>query len=285
LRSIDATKAYSLHPPVSFAVSTFVLLFGPTEEKFVNFRGVVGNPLIEKLRAFVPFAEEDLRLLDELVVAEREVEARTDIIQEGDKPSDVHLVMSGFACRYKVLPGGKRNIMAYLIPGDFCDLHVFVLNEMDHSLATLSPCRVVAIPRARILQLLERPAIAKAFWIAALVDEATLREWLVNIGSRPAEERIAHLLCEMLLRLRAVGLANGDRYELPLTQTDLADTMGMSSVHMNRVLQQLRSEKLIEFQQHNLVILDFERLRKFGNFNPNYLHLTQRALAANGNGV
>lgn len=251
----------------------------------MNARGVVGNPLTEKLRAFVRFSQKDVQLLDELIVADREVGARTDIIQEGDKPSDVHLVISGFACRYKLMPGGKRHIMAYLIAGDFCDLHVFVLNEMDHSLATLSPCRIVDIPRARILQLLERPAIAKAFWIAALVDEATLREWLVNIGSRPAEERVGHLLCEMLLRLRAVGLANGDHYELPLTQNDLAETMGLSGVHMNRVLQELRRQGLIELKGKQLVILDFERLRKFSSFNPNYLHLTQRALSANGNGA
>ena len=106
------------------------------------------------------------------------------------------------------------------------------------------------------------------------MDEATLREWLVNVGSRPAEQRLAHLLCELLLRLRAVGLTDGDEYELPLTQTDLADTMGMSNVHMNRVLQKLRSEGLIELKSQNLVILDFERLKEFGSFDPNYLHLT-----------
>lgn len=242
----------------------------------MNAKGVLGNPLVRKMRAFARFSDDDLRTLDDLVVSVRDVEARTDLIQEGDKPSDVYLVMEGFACRYKVLPGGKRHIMAYLVPGDFCDLHVFILNEMDHSLATLSPCRIVDIPRTRILELIERPAIARAFWVAALVDEATLREWLVNIGSRPAEERIAHLLCELHLRLKAVGLANGDRYELPLTQNDLADTMGMSGVHMNRVLQHLRADGLIELKGKNLVILDLERLKAFGGFNPNYLHLLQR---------
>lgn len=120
--------------------------------------------------------------------------------------------------------------------------------------------------------------------VAALVDEATLREWLVNIGGRPAEERIGHLLCELLLRLRAVGLANGDHYELPLTQNDLAETMGLSNVHTNRVLQELRRQGLIELKSKQLVILDFERLKEFSSFNPNYLHLTQRALSTNGNG-
>jgi CRP-like cAMP-binding protein len=244
----------------------------------VNSRGsAVTNPLVRKLAAFDRLSDDDYRLLDELVLNVRQVPARIDLIQEGDKPSDVHLVMEGFACRYKVLPDGKRHIMAYLVPGDFCDLHVFILDEMDHSLGTLSPCRIVDIPRARILELTERPAIARALWIAAMVDEATLREWLVNIGGRPAEERVAHLLCELLLRLRAVGLADGDKYVLPITQQDLADTMGLSNVHMNRVIQRLRAEKLITLKRQNLVILDMERLQELASFNPNYLHLTQVA--------
>ena len=242
----------------------------------MNSKGVLGIPLVRKLQAFAALSDTDRRMLDELIVHERDLLPGTDLIKEGDRPSDVHLVTEGFACRYKELPDGKRHIMAYLVPGDFCDLHVFVLREMDHSLGTLSRCRVVDIPRVQILELLERPAIARAFWVAALVDEATLREWLVNIGSRPAEQRIAHLLCELLLRLRAVGFANGDRYELPLTQQDLADTMGMSSVHMNRVLQHLRADNLIELKGKNLVIPDLERLKAFGGFNPNYLHLTQK---------
>lgn len=247
----------------------------------MNSGGTISNPLVRKLRAFARLSDDDLRVLDELVTHVRKVEPRTDLIREGEKPSDVHLVIDGFACRYKISPGGKRHIMAYLVPGDFCDLHVFVLNEMDHSVATLSACRIVDISRARILELTERSAIARAFWVAALVDEATLREWLVNIGSRPAEERTGHLLCELLLRLRAVGLANGDHYELPLTQNDLAETMGLSGVHMNRVLQELRRAGLIELKSKRLVILDFERLQQFSSFNPNYLHLTQRALSAN----
>jgi CRP-like cAMP-binding protein len=240
----------------------------------VNSTGAI-NPLARKLGSFARLSGDDFRVLDELVTVVRQIPARTDLIQEGGKPSNVYLVMEGFACRYKVLPDGKRHIMAYLVPGDFCDLHVFVLNEMDHSLGTLSPCRVVEIPRERILGLIERPALARAMWVASLVDEATLREWLVNIGSRSAEERVAHLLCELLFRLRAVGLANGDSYELPITQGELADTMGLSNVHMNRVIQQLRAENLITLKGKNLVILDIERLKTFSDFNPNYLHLTQ----------
>lgn len=236
----------------------------------------VDNPLIRKLRVFAELPEDDCRLLNGLILNQRVVPAGTDLIHEGDKPSDVYLILEGFACRYKTLPTGQRHIMAYLIPGDFCDLHVFVLREMDHSLAALSDCVVVDIPRPRILEMLERPAIARAMWVAALVDEATLREWLVNLGGREATERVAHLLCELLHRLRVVGLANGGSYDLPLTQRELADTMGMSDVHMNRVLQRLRQEGLITFKGGALSIADAEKLAAFSGFDPNYLHLQQR---------
>ena len=234
------------------------------------------NLLTRKLEAFAPLPEADRRLLDDVVRGPREVGARRDLIREADRAENVQLILEGFACRYKILPDGRRHIMAYLIPGDFCDLHVFILRAMDHGIATLSPCRVVAIPRARILELMERPAIARAIWWATLVDEATLREWLVNIGARSAEHRVAHLLCELLLRLETVGLTSDGRYELPLTQAEIADTMGLSHVHVNRVLQRLRAEELITLKSGALVILDVPRLKEFSGFNPNYLHLAER---------
>ena len=167
--------------------------------------------------------------------------------------------------------------MAYLVPGDLCDLHVFILKKMDHSIGTLSVCRVVDIPRNRILEMLERPAIAQALWWSALVDEATLREWLVNIGRRPAEQRVGHLLCELLMRLQTVGLANGTSYELPITQSDVAETMGLTLVHVNRVLQRLRARNLITLGYKRLVINDVAALKAFSEFNPNYLHLDENA--------
>ena len=233
----------------------------------------MANLLTRKLEAFAPLPEADKRLLDAVIREARDVGPREDLIREGDAPSDVRLILAGFACRYKRLAGGRRQIMAYLVPGDFCDLHVFILKAMDHTIATLSPCRVVDIPRPRILEMTERPALGRALWWAALVDEATLREWLVNIGARPAEQRVAHLLCELLLRLRTVGLANGDSYELPITQAELADTVGLTNVHVNRVLQRLRGDGLITLRGKHLVILDVERLNAFSGFTPNYLHL------------
>ena len=230
------------------------------------------NALVRKMEGYTPLDADDRRLLLSMSRNSRKVAAHTDLAREGDKPNSVHLILDGFACRYKFTAEGNRQIMAYLLPGDFCDLHVFVLRQMDHSIGSLSPCTVVDIPHESIRALLQRPTLSLALWCAALVDAAVLREWLVNIGQRPARQRLAHVLCELLLRLRIVGLADKS-YELPLSQKDLADTIGVSNVHLNRVLQELRREDLISWQDDLLVIKDIDRLMLYCGFNPNYLHL------------
>lgn len=231
------------------------------------------NLLSRKLQNFVTLDQSDLDLLDRVVQRTRIVPADRDLISEGDKPSDVHLILRGFACRYKILRNGGRQIMAYLVPGDLCDLHVFLLDHMDHSLGTLSECEVVDLPRATIVEMLDRPAIARALLLSTMVDEGTLREWLVNLGRRQAEARFAHLMCELLARLEAVGLVSDNTYSLPLTQIELADTTGVTSVHANRVLQKLRADGLISFEDKELEILDVHQLRLRAGWNPNYLHL------------
>jgi CRP-like cAMP-binding protein len=237
------------------------------------------NLLTRKLEGFVHLDEDDRRYLDEVVRPVRKVPANIDIIKEGDAPSDVRLILQGFACRNKVTPDGRRQIMAYLLPGDFCDVHVAILKQMDHSITTLSDCDVVEIPLKTIERMTERPNLARALWWATLVDEATLREWLVNLGTRDARQKVAHLFCELLVRLRVVGLADGQEYKLPITQQDLADTVGLSNVHINRVLQNMRANGLIELESKVLNILDFDAMVAISNFNPNYLHLSERARA------
>lgn len=231
------------------------------------------NLLVRKLECFHPLSRDDRELLENHCRPVREVQAKQDIICEGDKPENVYLVLSGFACRYKLVEGAGRQIMAYLVPGDFCDFNVFILKEMDHSIATLSRCQIVELPRQAVLELTERPAIAKAFWWSALVSEAVMREWIVNIGKRSAAVRIAHLLCELLLRLKVVGLVKGGSYTLPITQTDLADTMGLTVVHANRMLMSLRQEGMISINDREVVVNDFPRLAQFSGFDPKYLHL------------
>lgn len=167
--------------------------------------------------------------------------------------------------------------MAFLVPGDFCDLHVAILGAMDHGIATLSGCTVVDIPVLTVEDLTSNHArINRALWWATLVDEGILREWLVNMGRREAPQRLAHLFCELLVRLQTVNLAKDDSYDLPLTQSELGDTLGLSSVHVNRSLQGLRSQGLLTFERGRLSILDVPRLALFAGFDRSYLHLDQR---------
>jgi CRP-like cAMP-binding protein len=236
----------------------------------------MAEQLIRKLECFSALSDSDKSRLRDAARDVRTYGPRQDIIQEGDRPDEVHLMLDGWATRYKLLSNGDRPILAYLIPGDLCDLHVALLDEMDHSIGTLSPCRVALIPRARIEELLQDGPLARALWWSTLVDEAILREWLVTTAHRPANQRIAHFICEMLLRSKAVGLTDDDTFELPITQEELGDTMGLSTVHVNRTLQELRGKGLIESKGKLVVIDDLERLMRFADFNPNYLHGHQR---------
>ena len=248
-------------------------------------RSPMSNPFISKLRCGADLSLEDRKVLEQVTSAPRKLRAHERIIDEGDRPDKVHLVLEGYACRAKTLPGGERQIMALLLPGDFCDLHIAILDEMDHAIRTLTSCKVVHIPRHTVEHLIRSsPAITRALWWATLVDEATLREWLVNMGRRPAEQQMAHLFCELLVRLRVVGLTQGDSYDLPFTQEELADILGLSVVHVNRVLQRLRGERLVEWSQGRMRIPDYERLSAFATFNPNYLHLRGDAAALTAHG-
>lgn len=235
------------------------------------------NPFVRKLAGFAALSRDDESVLRSVSAETFAVAARTDLIREGDPTGGVFLMMEGIACRYRVLSGGRRQITAYMLPGDLCDLDIALLSRMDHAIMTLTPARVIRIPRATVVDLTRNHStIATALRKSTLVDEATLREWLVNIGSRPALERIAHLFCELQVRLQVVGLATADRYELPITQTDLADTTGLSSVHVNRTLQELRRRGLITLAGKALTILDPFELRRLADFRANYLHIEGR---------
>ncbi|MCJ2009095.1 helix-turn-helix domain-containing protein [Methylobacterium sp. J-092] len=239
-----------------------------------------GNPLVRKLEGFVSLSDADKALLERISASSRVVPSQTNLVREGEAPKGVFLILEGMACRHKARANGTRQIMAYLVPGDLCDLDVALLDTMDHAITTLSASKVVCIPPKVIAEVMEHhPQLARALRMSTLVDEATLREWLVNVGCRSALERVAHLFCELQVRMRAVSLADGDSYDMPVTQAALADTTGMSVVHLNRTLQELRREGLIELQQRRMTILDLPRLRALAEFKPNYLHLGERAAA------
>lgn len=238
------------------------------------------NPFVRKLEGFTALSDTDRALLERIGAETRLYGPRVDLVREGDKPDGVFLVMEGMVCRHKHRGNGARQIMAYLLPGDLGDLDVALLKTMDHTITTLSPCRVVRIAPETITDTLQNyPTIARALRMGTLVDEATLREWLVNVGCRSAIERIAHLFCELLVRLQVVGLATDNSYALPLTQLDLADTTGISNVHVNRSLQELRRQGVIELKGGQLTILNLPGLRAIAEFKANYLHLGDHAAA------
>jgi CRP-like cAMP-binding protein len=201
------------------------------------------------------------------------VDAHQDIVREGDQPNAVTLLVQGLLCRYKIVADGKRQIMSFHIPGDVPDLPALFLPVADHNLCTLVPSQLATIPRTAMLALFaQQPQLAYLFWRDTLIDAAVFREWMVGIGRRSAFKRIAHLFCEMIVRMQAVGLSSNYSIELPLTQTDIADALGLSTVHVNRTLQEIRRAGLINFQRGKLVAVNWPGLREAGEFEQAYLH-------------
>lgn len=235
--------------------------------------------LIRKLEGFAPLSDASKQALHRLDRTMHLLSFGTDIIREGDEPEHINLILSGWACRYKQLEDGRRQILSFFVPGDVCDTHAFLLREMDHSIGTLTDVRLAQVPRDAFLELLDRyPQIEQAFWWDTLVQAAVQREATVSLGQRLGQERMAHLLCELFYRLRAVGLTDGDTCPLPLSQTDLASALGQSTVHINRVLQALRASGLIALKGKRLAIPDLDALQKVALFNPGYLHLGYRGI-------
>lgn len=243
------------------------------------------GPLILNLERYVRLSADDRSALDKLKSAPVcDAKARGDIVREGQNPTVVRLIVSGWACRYKDLPDGRRQIVGFFIPGDFCDLNVYILQHMDHSIGAITPVKYLAIPPEQMESLANtRPRLAQALLWHHLVESSIQREWLLNIGQRNAFERLAHLCVELFHRLRAVGLARENTIEFPLTQNDLAEATGVTSVHLNRTLQELRRQGLIELRAKRLKILDLDKLMQLSMFNANYLHLEHegRQLDAN----
>ena len=235
----------------------------------------VVSPLSSRLQAYTKLSQSDLAALDLLSRRGiKQVPARRDLIREGDQPKSVYLVLDGWACRYKQLPDGRRQVVAFFIPGDLCDLNIYILREMDHTVGAISAVKVAEIPRDDFEQLMaDHPRITQALFWNELVTVAIQREWTLNLGQRTAYERIAHLFVEMFLRLQVVGRTSANSCEFPLTQSDIADATGLTSVHVNRTLQDLRRDGLVELHSRTLTIPDLDALRNAALFNDNYLHL------------
>jgi CRP-like cAMP-binding protein len=218
----------------------------------------IWGPLIRRLARRSPLAEADRRAIVALPYTHRRVAPGGHVVRDGDRPEHCALILSGFAYRYKITGEGARQIISIHMASEFVDLQHSFLGVADTSVQTLTESEIALIPRVAVQDLaLARPAIGKALWIDTLIDASIFREWVVNVGRRNSRARVAHILCEFSLRLEAAGLAKDHRYELPMTQEQLADAVGLTSVHVNRVLKQLAEEGLISREKRNITIEDW----------------------------
>ena len=233
----------------------------------------MSNAFVRKLERFGPLDRHELGALDSLCAGATHHRSDEEISRCGPSAA-IPLVLSGFAYRFKLLSDGRRQIHGLFVPGDLCRHLYGHLSPSDHVVRTLSPAVVATVPATVLHGLMEEhPRIARALWANTVTDDAILREWVVSLGRRTAYERMAHLFCEVFLRLRAVGLADAQSCELPLTQMDLGDLMGLSTVHVNRVLQQLRRDELIALKGPHLTIRDVAMLGRAADLDPAYLCL------------
>ncbi|MGA8758819.1 MAG: Crp/Fnr family transcriptional regulator [Stellaceae bacterium] len=236
--------------------------------------GRAGNPLAAKLLQFMPLSSGEQDFLETLCAREERFRHGQNIFDEGAAPRSAFVVTRGMACRYRLLPDGRRQILSFLIPGDFSELHVFLLEAMDHSVGALMSTRIAAIERDIVVDIAtNRPRLGAALWWCAMQEAAMARERIVALGRRNARGRVAYLLCELVWRQRAIQVVEDHTIRLPLTQTDLGDALGLTAVHINRVLQRFRQDRLIKLQQRRLTIADFARLQAIAGLTPAYLQL------------
>jgi CRP-like cAMP-binding protein len=212
--------------------------------------------------------------LESAVARTADFAAKRIIVRQQEPLTQCTLLLEGFVERYKDTPEGRRQILALHVPGDFIDLHSYPLKKLEHNVAAITPVKVAFFPHPAIRALADESAtLTELLWRSTLIDAAINREWIVSVGARSAAVRLAHLFCEMYLRLERVGLADSLRFDLPVTQIDLADATGLTAVHCNRMLRQLREQGLVEFRSGVAEILDWPAIKRFAEFDAGYLYL------------
>jgi CRP-like cAMP-binding protein len=236
------------------------------------------EPMLRKLEYWHKFSDDDQAALLGLPHSTKSLRTNDYIVRQGDRATHSCVLLSGFAIRHKMVADGARQIVSTHMKGEIVDLQNSLLGRADHSVQMLTNGKVAMIPRDEISRIaFERPAIGKAMWIDTLVDASIFREWVANVGRRDAPTRIAHLLCEFSLRLKVAGLGERTNYELPMTQEQLADSTGLTAVHVNRTLKALDAAGLIERSNpRRIVIGDWRKLADAGDFDSSYLHLHDR---------
>lgn len=233
---------------------------------------------LKKLRARDAISAEEERAVHGLIASVIEVQQDKTLVRHGEELNQSMLLLSGWLARAKDLPSGQRQIAELHVAGDFADLHGFSLKYLDHDLISLTRARIGLVPHERLKQLTERfPHLVRVYWAMTNIDAAIQREWTLSLGRRLAIARMAHLLCEMNVRLGLVGLTDGNSFEFPLTQVEFGECLGLTSVHVNRTLQELRRRKLIELQSRRVTIFDLDALKHVAEFDDAYLYLQKRA--------
>ena len=235
--------------------------------------------LIRKLEAASELMDEEKASIARLPLLSRTFDKGDDLVRQGDSPKHACLIVDGVVCRQKYLSRGRRQILSLHIPGDMPDLQSLFLDVMDHGLGALTTGRAVFIPHGALRDLIRSsPNAGGALWRDTLIDASIFRQGMVGLGRRTARERLAHLICELAVRLRTLDLVGGPRFQLPLTQADFADAVGLTNVHVNRVLQGLRREGLIRTQGKLVQIADWPALCAAADFDADYLHLRAEAI-------
>ena len=245
-----------------------------------NFQGANEHPLeplARKLEYRMKLSPADRAALLALPHNVKAMQPHFYVVREGDKTDFSCLMLSGFSVRHKIVAGGFRQIVAIHMKGEMVDLQNSLLGKADHSVQMLTAGKVVLIPRDEIERIaFEHPTVGQAMWIDTLVDASIFREWIANVGRRDARTRVAHVLCEFALRLKLAGLGEQEGYTLPMTQEQLGDATGLTSVHVNRTLKALESDQLIRrLSPRAITIGDWKKLAATGDFDPRYLHLPE----------
>jgi CRP-like cAMP-binding protein len=232
------------------------------------------TPLIRKLEREAPLSDAERQVLLLLPVTVREFRADSDIVHERDTPSQCCLLLQGWLHRYKIAGDGSRQIFAFHIAGDVPDLQSLHLRRMDHSLGASTPVKVGFIPHDSIRRLIERaPRLGGILWKDTLIDASIFRQWMLGMGRKQAPQRLAHFFCELYTKMQAVGLTDGFSCDFPITQGAMGDALGLSTVHVNRSLMELRADGLIELEKKTLTICNWERLKQYAEFDRLYLHM------------
>ena len=233
--------------------------------------------LLKKLRVRDEVSDHEASVLRNSIGEIQTVKAGQILVRNGESVSRSTLLVDGIVARFKDLSDGQRQIMEIHLRGDFVDLHGFLLKRLDHNVGALSAVTVAYVPHEALARITaEEPHLSRMLWLSTLMDASIQREHIMSMGRRGAQARIGHLMCEICIRLEIIGLAKQHVFSLPLTQIDLADATGLTAIHVNRMLRQLREQKLLTFRQGQVQIHDWERLQALSEFDPTYLHLERR---------